>query len=131
MLIELLFSDNRFNFNSKNYEIKMDLIKCIGQARESAVIIARHLVRNKNRGFPSWQHGKRNQPIQIRVSHNRSEVLRSIVIFIMNNHQCKFRREQMSFFRSSDRLDQALTRPAKIGSEIFCESPCESGLASG
>ena len=37
----------------------------------------------------------------------------------------------MIFFRSSDRVGQAVTRRAKIVSERFCESPCESGLASG
>ena len=47
------------------------------------------------------------------------------------DHQGKFRREPMIFFRSSDRLGQAATRRAKIGSKSFCESPCESGLASG
>ena len=47
------------------------------------------------------------------------------------NLQGKFKREAMIFFRSSDRAGQALTSRANMGSERFCESPCESGLASG
>ena len=48
-------------------------------------------------------------------------------------HLCqgKFKREQMIDFRSSAKFGQAMTRRAKIGSKGFCESPCESGLASG
>jgi hypothetical protein len=37
----------------------------------------------------------------------------------------------MIFFRSSDMLGQAVTKRVKIGSDKACESPCESGLASG
>jgi hypothetical protein len=41
-----------------------------------------------------------------------------------------YKREEMIFLRSSDKLGQAATSRAKIGSQGFCESPCESGLAS-
>jgi len=36
----------------------------------------------------------------------------------------------MIFFRSSDKLGQAVTKRAKTGSDKVCESPCESALAS-
>jgi hypothetical protein len=47
------------------------------------------------------------------------------------DYQGKFKREPMIRFRSSDKVGQVRTSRAKTGSEIFCESPCESGLASG